>query len=104
VYKIALSRYNLRTLFYIKKQLGIGSITKDNTKGQFIIRDKKKLATVIFPIFDKYPLLTSKQFNYIKLKEAFNILEDTSMTKDDKDKKLFKLKKEPIPINYVSSA
>jgi hypothetical protein len=26
------------------------------------------------------------------------------MTKDDKDKKLFKLKKEPIPINYVSSA
>lgn len=77
-------------LFYIKKQLGVGSVTKDNTKGQFFIRDRKKLETVIFPIFDKYPLLTSKYFNYLKFKQAFYILEDANLTKDEKDQRLFK--------------
>lgn len=102
VYKIAQSRYNLRALFYIKKQLGVGSITKDNTKGQFFIRDRKKLQAVILPIFDKYPLLTSKQFNYLRFKQAFNILENACLTKDEKNKMLFWLKNKSIPENYVS--
>lgn len=102
VYKIALSRYNLRALHYIKNNLGIGTITKDNNKGQILIRDRKKLESVIFPIFDKYPLLTSKYFNYLKLKKAFNILNDTSLNKIEKDKLLFTLKKESIPQNYIS--
>ena len=80
VYKIALSRYNLRALYYIKKQLGVGSISKDNTKGEFRIRDRKKLAQVIFPIFDKYPLLTSKQFDFKKLKKAYSILENINLS------------------------
>ena len=42
VYKISLSRYNLRALYFIKKNLGIGVVRKDNTKGQFVIRDRKK--------------------------------------------------------------
>jgi len=102
VYKIALSRYNLRALFYIKKQLGIGSVTKDNNKGQILIRDRKKLEKYIFPIFDKYPLLTSKQFNYEKFKQAFFILENNSFTKEEKDIKLFELKTKSIPNNYIS--
>lgn len=101
-YKITQSRYNLRVLFYIKKQLGVGSVTKDNTKGQFFIRDRKKLETVIFPIFDRYPLLTSKYFNYLKFKKAFYILEDANLTKDEKDQRLFALKDQPIPENYIS--
>jgi hypothetical protein len=104
VYKIALSRYNLRTLHYIKTNLGIGTITKDNSKGQILIRDRKKLESVIFPIFDKYPLLTSKYFNYIKLKKAFNILNDTSLNKVEKDKLLFALKEETLPEGYISPA
>lgn len=102
VYKIALSRYNLRALYYIKKQLGIGSVSKDGTKGQFVIRDRKKLANFIFPIFDKYPLLTSKRFDYLKLKKAYGILEDTSLSKEEKYKYLFDIKKESIPKNYIS--
>jgi hypothetical protein len=53
VYKVALSRYNLRALFYIKKQLGIGSVKKDNNKGQILIRDRKKLAKYIFTYYWK---------------------------------------------------
>lgn len=104
VYKIALSRYNLRALHYIKTNLGIGTITKDNSKAQILIRDIKKLESVIFPIFDKYPLLTSKYFNYIKLKKAFNILNDTSLNNVEKDKLLFALKEETLPQGYISPA
>lgn len=102
VFKIALSRYNLRALYYIKKELGIGSVTIDGTKGQILIRDRKKLEKVIFPIFNKYPLLTSKQFNYDRFKQAFFILEDNSLTKDEKDQKLLILKNETMPENYIS--
>jgi len=104
VYKIGLSRYNLRALYYIKKNLGIGVVRKDNTKGQFVIRDRKKLADIIFPIFDKYPLLTSKQFNYLNLKKAYNILEDENLSKVEKDKYLLDIKKESIPKGYISNA
>ena len=104
VYKIALSRYNLRALYYIKKQLGVGSVSKDNTKGQFVIRDRKKLAEIIFPIFDRYPLLTSKQFSYLKLRKAYNILENTNFSKDEKDKYLLEIKEKIIPIEYISTA
>ena len=71
VFKITQSRYNLRLLYYIKRQLGVSTVTKDKTKGQILIRDRKKIAKFIIPIFDKYPLLTSKQFNYEKFKKAF---------------------------------
>ena len=101
-YKITQSRYNLRILYYIKKELGVGSVTKDNTKGQFFIRDRKLLEKVILPIFDKYPLLTSKQFNYLRFKEAFYILENTNLSKEKKDVKLFLLKTKSMPINYIS--
>lgn len=101
-FKIAQSRYNLRLLYYIKKELGIGSVTKDNTKAQFFIRDRKKLNEIIFPIFDKYPLKTSKMFNYKRFKEAYYILENDNLTKQEKDEKLFTLKSLIIPENYIS--
>jgi hypothetical protein len=104
VFKISLSRYNLRTLHYIKTNLGVGTITKDNTKAQIQIRDRAKLKNVIFPIFDKYPLLTSKYFNYMKLKKAFAIVSDPNLNKTEKDKLLLALKEVVLPENYVSPA
>ena len=101
-FKITQSRYNLRFLYYIKKELGVGSVTKDNTKAQFFIRDKKKLNSVIFPIFDKYSLLTSKMFNYENFKQAYFILENNDLTKEEKDIKLYELKNKILPQNYVS--
>jgi len=94
----------LRALYYIKKELGVGSVGKDNTKGQFRIRDRKILFKVIFPIFDKFPLLTSKQFDYLKLKKAYGILEDINLSKNEKDKYLFEIKNESLPVNYISNA
>ena len=103
-FKITQSRYNLRLHYYIKKELGVGSVIRDNTKGQYFIKDRKKLNTIIFPIFDKYPLLTSKMFNYERFKQAYFILENDSLTKDEKDEKLFQLKNKVMPENYISPA
>lgn len=101
VYKISLSRYNLRALYYIKTNLGIGTITNDGNKAQIAVRDRNKLNSIIFPIFDKYPLLTSKYFNYMKVKEAFEIL-TSSKDKLVKDKLLWEIKEKTIPETYHS--
>ena len=88
-YKLAQSRYNLRLLYYVKKELGVGSVTKDNNKGQFCIRDRKHIENIILPIFDKYPLLTSKYFDYLRFKKALCILNNDNMSKEQKEKELF---------------
>jgi hypothetical protein len=62
------------------------------------------LNDVIFPIFDKYPLLTSKFFNYIKLKKAHAILTNPALHSLEKDKLLLELKEKCIPESYVSPA
>jgi len=103
-FKIALSLYNLRALYYIKTNLGIGNITKDGTKAQIAIRDRKFLENVIFPIFDKYFILTSKYFNYMKLKKTFSVVNNSNLDKSQKDELLFGLKLKTIPENYKSPA
>jgi len=82
----------------------VGSITKDGTNVQYFISDKKKLETVLIPIFDKYPLLTTKYFDYIKLKKALSILNNTTMTKEEKNIKLLAIKNSRPNNNYMSPA
>jgi len=94
----------LRILYSIKKQLGVGSVTKDGTKGQFFIRDRIIIETILLPLFDKYPLLTSKSFDYMKFKKAFYVLNDKSLTKQDRNVKLLNIKSSELPSNYTSPA
>lgn len=103
-YKLTQSRYNLRVLYYVKKELGVGSVTKDNTKGQYFIRDRKTIEKVILPIFDKYSLLTSKHFDYIKFKKALDVMNSATLTDIEKNTKLLNLKDSSLPINYISPA
>ena len=103
-YKLTQSGYNLRILNYIKKELKVGSITKDGTKVQYFIRDRKVLETILLPIFDKYPLLTTKYFYYIKFKKALAILNNISMTKEEKNIKLLAIKNTKPNKDYMSPA
>ena len=103
-YKIVQSRYNLRLLYYIKRELGVGSVTKDNNKGQFFIRDRKQIENIIFPIFNKYTLLTSKYFDYVRFKKALYILNDININKEERYKKLMNLKNSKKENNYISPA
>lgn len=105
-FKLSQHEYNTRLLYFIKSQLGVGNINKE-TKTKMVnyrIRDRNKLAEVIFPIFDKYPLLTSKYFNYLKFKEAYKILEDTKLTKTQQYELMLALVKRVPSFCYISPA
>ena len=105
-FKLSQHEYNTRILHFIKSQLGIGNINKEikTNMVNYRIRDRKKLADVIFPIFDNYPLLTSKYFYYLKFKEAYKILEESNYTKIERDELMFNLiKKVPVE-GYISPA
>jgi hypothetical protein len=103
-YKIGQSLYNIKVLYYIKSQLGVGSINISKNEAHFRIRDKKILESVIFPIFDKYTLLSSKEYNYNKFKEVYFILNDTKLSKLEKDKMIIDILNKKIDSNYISSA
>ena len=104
IFKLGQSTYNLRLLHYVKNQLGVGSIyvEKNGNMAHFRIRDRKVLESVIFPIFDKYPLLTSKQFNYLKFKEAFAILSDPTLSNSEKDTLVSNIVNRELPVDYIS--
>lgn len=105
-FKISQNTYNLRALHYIKKELGAGSIFVEsrNDMAHFRIRDLKVINEKIFPIFDKYPLLTTKYFNYNIFKEAYIILNDKGLTKLDRNNKLESLLLTKPSNVYISPA
>lgn len=105
-FKLSQNTYNLRILYFIKSQLGVGQINieKTNNMCNFRIRDRLLLEKYIFPIFDKYPLLTTKHYNYIIFKEAYFILTDKSLSKTDKNYILSKLVNSKPPVDYISPA
>lgn len=105
-FKIGQSNYNIRLLYFVKKILKYGSINinKNNNDAEFRIRDQKTLSEVILPIFDKYPLLTSKQFNYEIFREALLFTINKQHTKEEKENKLQFLKSQVKPLCYESKA
>ena len=106
MYKLSQHEYNIRLLYFIKSQLSVGRIKREtNTKTvNYWIGDRKILAKVLFPIFDNYPLLTSKNFNYLILKKAYNILEDRYLTIRKRDKLMYNLIKKLPSSDYISPA
>src|ERR1700709_830647 len=105
-FKISQNTYNLRALYYIKKQLGVGSVLVESNRdlSHFRIRDRKVLANTIFPIFDQYPLLTTKYFHYDKFKQAYFILEASNLTKMEKNDLLENLVLTKPTESYISPA
>ena len=105
-FKISQNTYNLRALHYIKKELGVGSIYVESKRdlAHFRIRDRKVINSVIFPIFDKYPLLTTKYFNYNIFKEAYFILENNNLTSLERNELLEKLLLTRPSSSYISPA
>lgn len=101
-FKIGQSVYNLRLLYYIKSMLGVGSITICKENAEFRIRNRQHIIKYIIPIFDEYSLLTSKYFNYKNFKEAILILDNPSLSKEEKDIKIKNLNNLIIPDNYIS--
>ena len=107
-FKIVQSKTNLRLLYYIKSMLCVGSVSISNSNdniAEFRIRKIHHIIQYILPIFDKYPLLTSKHFNYKLFREAILISANTLISYEQRDKLItdIKIKSESgIPTDYIS--
>jgi len=103
-FKIAQSTYNLRLLYYIKKNLGYGSINTKSGKNmaEFRIRDRKTLLNLVVPLFTQYPLYSTKQFYFSRWVKALHILENTKYISSEKNALLTLLKNESPPNTYIS--
>lgn len=100
-FKISQKSNNIQVLHYIKKELGVGSIRTDKTNmAHFLIRDKKSLQLII-SIFDQYPPLTSKEYDYILFKRALDLSNNNNFSQEEKINMINNFS--PISTDYISS-
>lgn len=92
-FKIALSSYNYRALAYIKSKLGVGHIGLDRRSNmlQYRVRNRKHLSDYIFPIFEKYPMISAKNYDFLRVKEAYKILENDCIDSNEKEAQLLQI-------------
>lgn len=91
-YKLAFTNSNIQGLIYVKKMLNCGIIDSGgkNMK-QYRIRNRKHLLHILFPIFDRNPMLSSKNTDYLLVREAAGILENNQKSAEDKNKEILEL-------------
>ena len=75
---------DIQLLYKIKKLLGVGKIDirKDRNTAIFRLRKKSQLKDIILPIFDQFPMLTAKYWDYVNFKN--NLLANVILYSDYK--------------------
>lgn len=63
-FSIGLHLRDIQLLYKIKKCLGVGRVEINEKKAEFVIANMDQLISVIIPIFDTYPCLSRKFFQY----------------------------------------
>nr|WBU10815.1 LAGLIDADG homing endonuclease [Malassezia equina] len=106
-FKIGQSKYNLRLLYFVKKMLGVGSVSVTDSKdfcAEYRIRNINHIHDIILPIFDKEPLRTSKQYLYELFRKSLKVYLDTNLSTYEKEKLLdyYKSQSQSIPEDYIS--
>ena len=102
-FKISQNKYNGQVLHYIKKNLSVGKVVQyDDNMMSYILRDKKYIENILFPIFDNNYLLTSKYYNYIIFKECLLISNNKDLSQKDKILLIKSIKDKERPDNYIS--
>jgi hypothetical protein len=103
-FKISQKNNNLRILYYIKKNLGVGSVVKDKDgMAHYLVRDIDTLINFIVPIFDKNPLLTSKEFSFLQFKKCLAIFKDSSLTLENKITLIEEIQSNKCPDYFIPS-
>lgn len=101
-------------LEYIKIELGCGriEINKENTVAYFIVADTNEINSVLIPIFENFPLNTTKYLDYLSFKEALliNSIHTSNLEiRSNNIKKILELKnnmnknrtKLNLPLNHI---
>ena len=101
-YKLSLLEKNRQLLYKLKTHLKVGSIKTEGNMSHFLIRDVSSLLNIVIPIFDKYPLLTSKRFNYLKFKESLLKGNNLDLNSSELINQVLLIKNQKLPNNYIS--
>lgn len=71
---IELSIRDVQLIYKIKDLLGVGQVGFRERNGRsmvyFRVRKKPHLISVLLPIFDKYPLFSNKQYDYLRFRDV----------------------------------
>ena len=71
---IELSKKDVQLIYKIKSLLGVGEISfrkrGEIERVSLRIRNKNHLKEFIFPIFDKYPMFSNKQYDYLRFRDC----------------------------------
>lgn len=83
--------------------MGIVYVPKNGRTARYRLRNVEHIIIYLIPILDKYPLLTTKYYNYELFKKAALILHNKNLTGKEKDALLNRLKKNSsMPNDYIS--
>jgi hypothetical protein len=97
---IELSIRDVQLIYKIKSLLGVGVVSfrkkKEMEMVSLRIRDKNHLKKFIIPIFNKYPMFSNKQYDYLRFRHA--LLSDVIYSED-----LPEYTRSSKPINSIES-
>jgi ubiquinol-cytochrome c reductase cytochrome b subunit len=105
---------DIQLLYKIKNTLGVGTIITLMRKGinnneihlaRYNVRNKKHLREIFIPILDKYPMLTNKQYDYLRFREALlnNILNFDDLPRYTRPKEPINLVQNILDKSYFSA-
>lgn len=105
-FSIAQNLNNVQVLYYIKTLLNCGSVRLDYeyNMAYYRVRDQKALLNIIIPIFDNYSMYSSKEFNFINFKKAFDIWVNLNITQEEKIIRINLLKSLKLPSEFIASS
>lgn len=81
LFRIVLHIDDIQILYSIKNYLGVGSVRVRKNHCVYSIGKQKDLVNNLFPILNKYTLLTTKYFYYLDFKKVVNLLDVSSTTR-----------------------
>ena len=90
---------DIQLIYKIKKLLGVGIVSFKEGKNKTVVYriiNKSHLINIIIPLFEEYPLLSNKQYDYLRFKNM--LLNDIIYYKD-----LPNYTRPLIPINSIDS-
>lgn len=88
-YKLSQKSNNAQVLYYIKSQLGVGEVIHEKIgMSTFRIRKQEHLANIIVPLFESYPLKTTKLIDFYKFKQALQIWSNPEISQEEKIKEI----------------
>lgn len=98
-FKISQNNKNIQALYYIKKNLKHGIVSKIDSYGMvhYLIRRQDHLNNIICTLFQYIPLRTIKNHDFLLFKQCLSIYMDSSKSQHDKILEIKKLKENPCP-------